>query len=153
MSLPSLLERRLFLSVAALALLGLAAAAVTATSQGVFAGSDNGACAAQDGDGAESPGQGEANDTEDSDNIELECEDGDESAAQPGTIDDGKDLLPQATLSLDEAIAAAQAAASGTLGEVDLERYNGALVFNVEIGGSDVKVDAGTGAVLAIAGD
>ena len=33
--------------------------------------------------------------------------------------------------------------------EVDLEHYDGRLVFNVDVGSSDVKVDAVTGDVLA----
>ncbi|MFC1924572.1 PepSY domain-containing protein [Chloroflexota bacterium] len=66
----------------------------------------------------------------------------------PGNIDDGEDLLPQASITLEEAIAAAQAAESGALGEVDLEYYEGALVFNVDIGEWDVKVDASDGTVL-----
>ncbi len=153
MSLTSLLERRLFLGVTALALLGLAGAAVTATSQGVFAGNGNETCATQDDDGLEGPEGAEANDQNDTDNIELECEDEDESAAQPGTLDDGKELLPQASISLEQAISAAQGAVSGELGEVDLEHDQGKLVFNVEIGGSDVKVDAATGTVLGVAPD
>ena len=70
------------------------------------------------------------------------------AAGQPGTLDDGKDLLPQASVSLADAIAAAQAAASGAIGEVDLEYYDGRLVFNVDVGRKDVKVDAKTGQVL-----
>ena len=70
------------------------------------------------------------------------------SAGQGGVLDDGKDLLPQARISLSQAIAAAQTAASGEIDEVDLEYYNGVLVFNVDVGDQDVKVDANTGAVL-----
>jgi len=66
----------------------------------------------------------------------------------PGTIDDGADLLPQASITLEEAIASAQEAESGALGEVDLEYYEGRLVFNVDIGDKDVKVDASNGDVL-----
>jgi len=66
----------------------------------------------------------------------------------PGNIDDGEDLLPQASITLEEAIAAAQAAESGALGEVDLEYYEGVLVFNVDIGEWDVKVDASDGTIL-----
>ena len=66
----------------------------------------------------------------------------------PGQIDDGAELLGQATISLEEAIAAAQAAYSGALGEVDLEKYKGRLVFNVDVGPTDVKVDAADGTVL-----
>ena len=71
----------------------------------------------------------------------------------PGTIDDGKDLLPQATITLDQAIAAAQATGNGALGEVDLEYFNGQLVFNIDIGSTDVKIDAADGAVLAVNSD
>jgi uncharacterized membrane protein YkoI len=64
-------------------------------------------------------------------------------------LDDGKALLPQATITEQQAIAAAQQAATGTLNEIDLEHYQGKLVFNVDVGSDDVKVDAHNGAVLA----
>ena len=70
-----------------------------------------------------------------------------------GQIDDGAELLPQATISLEDAIAAAQAAADGALGEVDIEKYEGRLVFNVDVGDKDVKVDAENGAVLGWVSD
>ena len=70
-------------------------------------------------------------------------------AAGGSRLDDGKDLLGQAKITERQAIAAAQGAASGALNEVDLEHYNGRLVFNVDVGASDVKVDASTGDVLA----
>jgi len=72
-----------------------------------------------------------------------------EKQVPPGTIDDGKDLLPQAKISLDEAIAIAQSSETGDVGEVDLEDYQGHLVFNVDIGDHDVKVDAADGTVLS----
>ena len=71
------------------------------------------------------------------------------SAGRGGVLDDGKELLPQAGITLAEAIAAAQTAASGPLDEVDLEYWQGRLVFNVDVGDKDVKVDAATGEVLA----
>ena len=77
----------------------------------------------------------------------------DRGSVAPGTIDDGKDLLPKANISLDDAVAAAQASANGDLGEVDLEYYHGVLVFNVDIGDNDVKVDASTGVVLGSGSD
>jgi uncharacterized membrane protein YkoI len=52
--------------------------------------------------------------------------------------------------SVDAAIAAAHGAASGAIGEVDLEYANGVLVFNVDVGMHDVKVDAGFGVVLVV---
>jgi uncharacterized membrane protein YkoI len=73
----------------------------------------------------------------------------DEAQVAPGTLDDGKDLLSQAKISIDEAIAAAQSAQSGAVGEIDLEHFEGRLVFNVDIGDKDVKVDAGNGTVLS----
>jgi hypothetical protein len=77
----------------------------------------------------------------------------DEQHAAPGTIDDGKELLPQAKITLQQAVQTAQAAVSGQLGEVDLEHDHGTLVFNVDIGDHDVKVDAATGAVLGSGAD
>ena len=71
----------------------------------------------------------------------------------PNKLDDGTDLLPQAKLSLAQAVTAAQTAASGKVGEVDLEHYSGRLVFNVDVGDKDVKVDAATGDVVASTSD
>ena len=68
-------------------------------------------------------------------------------------LDDGKDLLSRAKITEQQAITAAQSAASGSLNEVDLEQYNGRLVFNVDVGAKDVKVDASTGDVLATPSD
>lgn len=73
--------------------------------------------------------------------------------ANGSRLDDGADLLPQAKISEQQAIAAAQTAASGPLNEVDLEDYEGQLVFNVDVGASDVKVDASNGDVLATPSD
>jgi uncharacterized membrane protein YkoI len=68
-------------------------------------------------------------------------------------LDDGKDLLPQAKITEQQAIAAAQQAASSDLNEVDLEHSDGKLVFNVDVGSKDVKVDASNGDVLAAPAD
>lgn len=84
---------------------------------------------------------------------EDEGPDEDETEVAAGTLDDGASLLPQAGITLDEAIAAAQGAASGKLGEVDLEYLGGTLVFNVDIGNQDVKVDATSGDVLSVDAD
>jgi uncharacterized membrane protein YkoI len=65
-------------------------------------------------------------------------------------LDDGKDLLPQATITEHQAISVAQTAASGALNEVDLEHLDGRLVFNVDVGDADVKVDAETGEVVRV---
>jgi len=68
-------------------------------------------------------------------------------------LDDGKDLLPQAGITEQQAIDAARTAASGALNEIDVEHYDGRLVFNVDVGSKDVKVDAATGDVVAAPSD
>ena len=78
---------------------------------------------------------------------------GDSGRVGPGEIDDGAELLSQTTISLAEAIAAAQAAYSGALGEVVIEKYKGRLIFNIDIGPKDVKVDAADGTVLGFVED
>jgi len=76
-----------------------------------------------------------------------DADDDDESAA-PGTLVEGAELLPQAAITLEQAIAAAQAEVQGDLGTVELEEDDGSLVFIVEIGDEEVKVDAQTGQVI-----
>jgi uncharacterized membrane protein YkoI len=74
---------------------------------------------------------------------------GSDAAAPPSRLDDGKALLPQATITEQQAIAAAQGVATGALNEVDLEHAAGRLVWNVDVGRHDVKVDAANGTVVA----
>jgi uncharacterized membrane protein YkoI len=69
---------------------------------------------------------------------------------EPGSLDDGKELLPQTKITLGQAIAAAQRAAQGDLGQVDLEHYDGRLVFMVDVGDQEVRVDAVNGTIAAI---
>jgi uncharacterized membrane protein YkoI len=68
-------------------------------------------------------------------------------------LDDGKDLLSQSKITEEQAISAAQSAASGNLNEVDLEHLDGRLVWNVDVGKKDVKVDASTGNVVKVDAD
>ena len=70
-----------------------------------------------------------------------------------GTLDDGQELLSLAQLTIGEAVAAAQDAVNGRIGEVDLEYVGETLVYNVDVGNHDVKVDAATGAVIAVDSD
>jgi uncharacterized membrane protein YkoI len=70
--------------------------------------------------------------------------------AKPGTLDDGKDLSPQTSVSLSSAVAAAQQAADGALGQVDLEHFHGGVVYMVDVGDQEVRVDATSGKVVAI---
>ena len=146
------LGKRLYWVLALVAILALAAVAVTVTSRFTSAGGTDAAqtCSAED-EAAET-----ANPGADAGDIEEECgaqDEDDADSAAAGQLDDGKDLLPQASISLDEAIAAAQTAATGDIGEIDLERYQGKLVFNIDVGDQDVKVDASSGAVLGIGED
>ena len=69
---------------------------------------------------------------------------------KPGSLDDGKNLRPQASITLERAIASAQKAASGDLGQVDLEHYRNRLVYMVDVGDQEVRVDAANGGVVAI---
>jgi len=67
--------------------------------------------------------------------------------------DEAKALEPLATITADQARDAALAAVPGTVGKVELDNENGAVVYSVEVtdgSGSniDVKVDAGNGAVV-----
>ena len=74
-------------------------------------------------------------------------------AATPGgprQLSEGADLLDQAGITVDQAIAAAQQVVSGDVQEVELERENGTLIFEVEIGGKEVIIDAETGASLGL---
>jgi uncharacterized membrane protein YkoI len=69
--------------------------------------------------------------------------------AKPGTLDDGKDLLPQTKITVGEAVAAARKAQAGQVGQVDLERYQGRIVYIVDVGDQEVSVDATDGSIAA----
>jgi uncharacterized membrane protein YkoI len=70
--------------------------------------------------------------------------------AKPGSLDDGNELLPQTKITLAQANAAAQQAARGGLGQVDLEHFRGRVVYMVDVGDSEVRVDAADGKVLDV---
>ena len=95
--------------------------------------------------------QNEANDeAEDLDNGQVENEADDVSeAGVEGGVEDAPSGTPSIT-----AEAAQQAAEAylnaGTATQVELDDENGTLVYSVEIGSSDVMVDAMTGAVLGV---
>ena len=74
----------------------------------------------------------------------------DDHYAQPGSLDDGKDLLSQTKVPLATAVSTAQHAARGAVGQVDLERLRGMLVYTVDVGSNEVHVDAVTGKVVAV---
>jgi uncharacterized membrane protein YkoI len=70
--------------------------------------------------------------------------------AKPGSLDDGKTLLPQTTISLSQAVANARAAATGAIGQVDLERDGSRIVYMVDVGDHEVRVDAADGNVVSV---
>lgn len=159
--------KRLYLVGGLVALLAIAFSAVTLASQLTSAQGPSPTPAAQacdQQDEADDAAEGAAKEA-DIDDVEEECgpqdeaedageqDDANEEKVSPGQIDDGADLLPQASITLDQAIAAAQGAASGEIGEVDLEYYQGKLVFNVDVGDEDVKVDAANGSILGVESD
>jgi len=82
---------------------------------------------------------------------------GDQNAADDGAeapeAADGQDAAPMGTpgITADQAKAAAETHLNaGTATKVELDDENGKLIYSVEIGASDVKVDAMTGAVLSV---
>ena len=71
-------------------------------------------------------------------------------AVKPGSLDDGKQFLPQTTVTLGQAVAVAQKAAHGQLGQVDLEQLGGRIVYMVDVGNHEVRIDATDGSVASI---
>lgn len=171
---------RMYWVAGLIALVAIAFSAVTLTSRMTSAQSPDSTqgsavCAAENeaDDAAETEG-GEA----DADNVQDECgdqseadgggEDGDNTQDPQlngsiavdesqfdglGEADEAAALAPLAKISTDEAVAAATAEVPGDAGKVELDNENGSLVYSVEIGGQDVKVDAGTGVVLQVESD
>jgi uncharacterized membrane protein YkoI len=74
----------------------------------------------------------------------------DGTIVQPGSLDDGKDLLPQTRITLAAAVAKAQQAAAGALGQVDLKEQAGHVAYVVDVGDREVSVDAVSGAVTGV---
>ena len=68
--------------------------------------------------------------------------------AKPGSLDDGKEFISQTKITTAQAVAAAQNAQSGAVGQVDLEHYDGKLVYSVDVGNTEVKVDAANGSIV-----
>lgn len=125
------MRRRILAATAVLAAMALGGAGLAAASGGSNGGSSGGSNGGSSGGGTPAAGS---------------------TSAAP-RLDDGANLLPQAQITEQQADRAAQSAASGLLNEDDLEYYNGRLVWNVDVGSSDVKVDASNGDVLATLSD
>jgi len=116
-------------------------------------------CAGQDQDNDALEAQDNGQDT---DNVDLQCGDQNaaDNAAETGAeaadteaADNGQDEAPTGTPAITADVAQQTAEAhlnAGTASKVELDDENGQLVYSVEIGSSDVKVDAMTGAVLGV---
>ena len=134
-----------------ISLLGQATPAVT---------TPDAACDTPDADGGDREDGPDANDQGDDQGDEPGDEQGDEQGdgqgddqevdATPGALTEGADLLDQSSISLDEAIQAAQHATDGDLGPVELEETDGLLAFSVEIGEQLVVVNAADGSVIRV---
>jgi uncharacterized membrane protein YkoI len=124
-------------------------------------------CAADEADGTDSESSGQA----DTDKVEVQCGDQNQTGDQSGDQNDPNDqtgsdttesqssgqedmeTAPSGTpaLTVEQAKAAALAVHSGTITQIELDDENGTLVYSVAFeGGVDVKVDAMTGAIVAI---
>lgn len=154
------LTKRLYLVAGLVAILAIAFSAVTLTSRLTSAQGPDPTPTAQttdeqdDADEADDAGEADT----DADDVQEPQLNGsisvDESQYEGlSEADEAAALAPLATITADEASAAAQAEVPGDVQEVELDNENGSLVYSVEIGGQDVKVDAGTGAVLHIEAD
>ncbi len=71
-------------------------------------------------------------------------------AVKPGSLDDGKELQSQTRISLAQAVAAAERAKSGQLGQVDLKQRGASVQYVVDVGDREVSVDAASGSVVSI---
>lgn len=108
------------------------------------------ACAAQQADDDSIAAQTTGPDMDD---LEVQCGDQNESDGEAEEASEGSEpeAAPAGTPSItaEEAQAAAEAYLNaGTASQVELDDQNGQLVYSVEINGTDVTVDALTGAVL-----
>ncbi len=112
-------------------------------------------CAGQDQDDDALEAQDDGPDTN---NVELECGNQDDANDnhEAQAEDDEQDEAPSGTavITADAARQTAEAYLnSGSASQVELDDENGCLIYSVEIGSSDVKVDALTGDVLGIETD
>ena len=76
---------------------------------------------------------------------------GDDGDSDDPALDDGRAHLRDANLTFEEARAIAQQAVPGaSIDEIDLEHVNGKLVFEVDAGAKNVKIDAKSGKVISV---
>ena len=135
-----------FIALAAIAL--LVVGAIGAVSMKVFAQStaQTEACDQQGDDTTE------VQDAPDNDNVELECGDQNEGGEEVESAHE-QNAAPAGTPAISAEVAQKTAETylnAGMATEVELENKDGKLVYSVEIGNTDVKVDAMSGEVLGV---
>lgn len=70
--------------------------------------------------------------------------------SDPVVIDDGQVYEREASISIEEAISIALNHADGKVDDVDLKHRGGTLVYDIEIGDTDIVIDANDGTVIHI---
>ena len=68
-------------------------------------------------------------------------------------VDEGQQLLDGDAISVEEAIAAAQDEASGPVDDVEIERRGDQTIYDIEIGSTNVVVDASNGSIVSVKQD
>jgi uncharacterized membrane protein YkoI len=68
-------------------------------------------------------------------------------------VAEGQEMEAGQTISVEEAIAAAQGVATGAVDDVEIERRGDLLVFDIEVGSTDVVVNAHDGSIVAVEED
>ena len=137
-----------FIALAAIALLVVGAMGAIGMKAYAQTTTQTDACAQQDDDSAE------IQDAQDTDNMELQCGDQNESGEESEVDDsvEGQDAEPTGTPVITAEVAQKTAESylnAGSAVKTELDNENGALVYSVEFSnGTDVKVDAMTGNVL-----
>ena len=69
---------------------------------------------------------------------------------QPGSLDDGKDLSRRRRSRSPMPTRPPSGSAEGDLGQVDLEHFGDRIVYSVDVGSQEVRVDANSGIVVDI---
>ena len=70
---------------------------------------------------------------------------------KPGTLDDGKQYLPQTSITTAQAVAAAERALERAARPGRPREHGGRIVYVVDVGNREVGVDATDGSVVSIA--
>lgn len=146
------ITKRLYLVAGLVAILAIAFSGATLTSHLTSAQGPTPTPAAQTADEQEDADEAAEHDTDDVQEPELNGSISVDEAQYEGLseADEAVALASLATITPEQASAAAQAEVPGDVQGVELDSENGSLIYSVKIGDKEVKVDAGTGAVLHV---